>query len=255
MPEYQSPEINTSSQHEETLKESNQEIEQAVIEELGNVKPDVIIILSAGITNKVSKSGERWTSVAWGTPNELDIHTGARTRIIAGAEIAKVLPDTPIVTTSFNKNDATEPTMASVVKQELINRKVDEDRIIEESESFSTITQYIEMLKLAQKFNWDNIAVVINEYYQPRANALWNNLAKIVDDSEIQKLWNDFKDRNGQVVFIKSEPILRAMSDKMVKYLEEVYKTPYYQDTLRNEARGVQAIESGNYKYTIKPNV
>lgn len=236
---------------------TNEYTKSFIRDSLSNNDPDAIIVLSAGVREQLYK-GEptgNWESVAWGQAGDLGLHTGARTRVIAGAKIAEVFPDVPVVANSYNRNNADEPTMASVTKSELIKRGVDQDRIILEEDSFSTITQYIELLRLAKQAEWKNVVVTINEYYEPRATALFQHLPEIVNDTEVSQLWHEFKDKGGVVAFISSEPIMRAMSPHYTKYLEEVYGTEKYHEMVAKEAQGLRAIQEGQYKYSLQPNV
>jgi len=234
-----------------------QQVRKYVLEVIGDKEPDALIVLSAGIRQQTVK-GEptgRWKSVAWGHAGDLGLHTGSRTRVSAGAFIAKAFPEIPVVANSYNRNNADEPTMASVVKGELIQRGVEEDRIVLEEESFSTITQYIEALRLATENKWKNVAVMINEYYEPRAKAIFTHLAEIVDDPVVQKLVNTFADKGGRFVFVNSESVLRTVDPLYIKYFEEIYRSPQYKEMLGKEAQGLEDIKAGRYKYSLRPNV
>jgi hypothetical protein len=48
---------------------------------------------------------------------------------------------------------------------------------------------------------------------------------------------------------------MRAMSPHYTKYLEEVYGTEKYREMVAKEAQGLRAIQEGQYKYSLQPNV
>jgi hypothetical protein len=225
----------------------------ALESELQGIEPDVLFIHSAGIRRSAATGA--WRSVEWGHPGDLGLHTGARTRVLAGAEFARIFPNVPIVANSYNRNSADEPTMASVVAQELVDRGVDEDNIILEEESFSTITQYIELLKLAKEYDWKNVAIMGNEYYKERLEAIFTHLPEIVDDQSIQELWLDFHESGRTLVVMDCEPVLRAMDPHYVNYLDNVYSQPYYREMQQKEAQGLEDINNGRYIYKPAPNV
>lgn len=233
----------------------NPEVKDAILSELNGNNPDVIVILNGGI--RKNNKGE-WGSVAWNSPDEHGLHTGSKIRVIAATEVANIFPNLPIVTTDRDqrKNDGeVTPTMASVLKKELIKRGIGPDRIILEEESAGTINQYIELLKMAKEYDWKSFAILINEYYEPRATALFENLKELVKDDDVSVMYDDFINNGGKFTFINGEPILRVVNDHYIKYLNDVENSPQYQDTVMREARGLQAIQDKTYKYTyIKPD-
>lgn len=230
------------------------EVRGLVTGEFMGEEPDALFVLSGGIVvSPNSESG--YKSLAWSNTNELGISTGGRTRVIAVVEVARVLPEIPIVTNSRNRFDNTQPTMASISKAELVRRGVDPDRVILEEDSVNTITQLTEMVQLALRNNWTSIAVLVNDYYQPRIHAIWNRLGELVTDADFQAQLTRFKGTGGTIGFISSEPIMRAISPLYAAYLHEVEASAVYQRTVESEANGLRALQEGRYKpVTLKPD-
>lgn len=168
-------------------------------------------------------------------------------------KIAQLFPEATVVANSFNRFNPEEPTMASVAKKELLQRNIPEDQIMLEEQSFSTITQYTEMIKLAVEHDWKNLTVVINEYYVPRATALYDHLDTIVEDDTFQDTLAEFKDNDGKVSFIVSDEVMGHMDPRYTKYLDEVKKTDAYATTVASEARGLNDLLAGKYRVVLTP--
>lgn len=217
----------------------------------GHEQPDVFFSFSGGVGP--SPRPEAYRSLPYSSVSEHGIATGGRTRVIATAEIAKAFPELPIITNSYNRFDPKEPTMASIIKQELIQRGVDEGRIEEETNSFSTVTQLTEMIKLSVKEGWKRVAVMTNEYHQPRVQAMLDRLDTIIDDAEFQKTLAAFREQGTEVVLVNAEPVMRITDPHFAAYLERVEQTPQYQHTLATEAQGLKDLEAGRYRVTLTP--
>ena len=219
---------------ERALKEHT--IRERVLADFDGEAPDAIFPLSGSI---IQRKDGRYESVGSSDLSEHGLVTIGRARVIAGAEIAKLFPESAIVANSYNGFNPDEPTMASVVQDELRRRGVPEEQIILEEESFSTITQYVEMVKLAVEKKWTKLTILINEYYTPRATALFEHLDTIVQDDEFQRTLQEFKDMGAEVAFIESDEILGMMSERFTRHLDAVKQTPAYQETVAKEAQGV----------------
>lgn len=83
-------------------------IREVVTRELGGLAPDAIFPLSGGI---VKRRDGRWESTSGSDKSEHGLTTIGRVRTIAGAEIANLFPEVPVVANSYNRFNSTEPTM------------------------------------------------------------------------------------------------------------------------------------------------
>lgn len=110
-------------------------------------KPDAIFILSGGI---VQTDKGRSKSTAYPEHDYLGFTGGGKARVVAAAELAQFFPDSKIIANSYvtTPDDKVEP-HARVYKEELLRLGVQEDRILIQENSFNTITEIIEMVKLA----------------------------------------------------------------------------------------------------------
>ncbi len=225
-------------------------IRERVLADFDGEAPDAIFPLSGSI---IQRKDGRYESVGSSDLSEHGLVTIGRARVIAGAEIAKLFPESAIVANSYNRFNPDEPTMASVVQDELRRRGIPEEQIILEEESFSTITQYVEMVKLAVEKKWTKLTILINEYYTPRATALFEHLDTIVQDDEFQRTLQEFKDMGAEVAFIESDEILGMMSERFTRHLDAVKQTPAYQETVAKEAQGLKDLLAGKYKFSPIP--
>jgi len=231
-------------------KRKQAQIREFVTADFNGEEPDALFPLSGSITQR--ESG-KWTTLNGSDVSEHGLVTVGRARVVAVTELADIFPEAPIVANSYNRFDPHEPTMASIVKSELIQRKVDPNRIILEEDSFSTITQFTEMIKMAVQKNWHKITVLTNEYNLPRATMQFDNLDSIVKDAEFQGILQVFKEHDGIVSIIDADTIMRIMSDHFAHYLDDVSQTEPYQETVRKEKQGIEDLKKGEYRVVLDP--
>ena len=224
-------------------------------------EPDVLYSFSGSIGLAGENKNVAYRSLSYSSVSEHGVATGSRTRVIATQGIAEAFPDLPIVTNSYNRFDPKEPTMASVIREELERRGVAASRISEETRSFSTITQLIEMVNdIVNNYNsddgqvkWQNVAVMTNEYHQPRMKAMFNNLETIIEDQKFQDTLSQFRKMGINITFICAESVMRLQSPKFVSYLNKVEQSPQFKETLAGEAKGLADLMAGKYKVVLKP--
>lgn len=207
--------------------------------------PDVVFSMSGGIAERPDKKGV-YQSTAFDVRTDTGHVTGSRPRIIATTEIANLYPEIPIVATSKVFDE--EPTHASVIAEELIARGVDSTRILYEEKSIGTLTEVIEMVKLAVERNWQNLAVVTNSYHIPRMREMYLRLPEIVDDPLLSEVYRYFQEHGGEVSFVASDDIMRVISKRFADYLDRVEESPEYKRTVASEAKGLEDIKAGLYR-------
>ncbi|MDR0957093.1 MAG: YdcF family protein [Candidatus Nomurabacteria bacterium] len=234
------------------------EVKTAIMEQIGDMEPDAIVVLSGGIRRlKGNANGaSEYTPSSWG--NGFDdgytgLVTGAKTRTIAaGSAVAKLFNNIPIVTTSASSN-VNDPSMAEVYANDMEKRGIDSNRITKEESSYSTISQYVELMKLAKKNDWKNLAVIINDYCQPRARILFDKFDQIITNNiQAKEIYRDFLSDGRQINFISSEPIMEAMSPHYKEYFKKVEESEQYKKIVASEANGVEDIKNGNYYVRLK---
>ena len=226
-------------------------IRSAVTEVFGGEVPDVVFAHSGGMYFNERRGTHQTTSYSQLT--EHGLATGGRLRVIATAAIADAIPEVGIVTNSFNRFDPEEPTMASIVEGELTHRGVNPERIQREESSFSTITQLVEMVRLAVENKWERIAAMTNEFHFPRMIEMFERLDSIIDDDAFQQTLREFKQQGTQVGFITAESILRLVDSKYGNYIDQVARSPQYAHTVAAEAKGLEDLRAGRYRVVLTP--
>jgi len=246
------PEAGSSNETDLTPEEKAARIQDLVTAHFDGETPDALFALAGGIIASPNRANG-WRTFGWSHTSEHGIATASRTRVIATAEIAEAVPNMLIVTDSYNRFDPDEPTMASVVKNELIHRGVDEDRVLMEEDSFSTFTELTEMIKMALDKGWTKVLILSNEYHLPRISEMYARLNEIVDDAEFQELLQTFKDGGGKVEFTSAEPVMRVSSPWYDRYLDAAERSPQYVKTLEGEAQGLADLRAGKYRVRLNP--
>ncbi len=223
-----------------------------VTKPFGGEKPDAIIALSGGIRPSISSVSETgFKTLSYADRNETGVVVPAKTRVIATAAIARVLPDVPIVTNSVDRTQPTWPSMAQVVADELVHRGVDADRIIKEETSFNTATQLIEMLKLAVDNDWKKLAVIANDWYFPRLGEFYGRLGEVVSyedpkqNEEFHAVLARFEEMGGQVSLISSEEVMTLAQPRFRTLIAMAEGA--MQETYASEKRGLSALRRGKY--------
>lgn len=248
-------------------------VNELVTADFDGQAPDAIFPLAGAI--KPLKNGINYSSpndepaLAWSNLSFEDLGdhglvTGGKARVLAAAEVAKLFPETTIVTDSYNRFNADEPTMAAVSRQELLRRGVPDSQMMLEEESFSTFTELVEMLKLAIDNNWTKISIITSDYHIPRTAEMMRqieSLDKIAPDEHRQEAieamqeFETFKANGGQISFVAAEDILVKISDRYKVYLDQVKQTPSFKATLESEARGLAHLKSGDYHAPLRAEV
>lgn len=146
--------------------------------------------------------------------------------------------------------------MASVVKDELVARGVDPDRIIEEETSFNMVTQLIETIKLAVDNGWDKVALVANTWYFPRLGEFVGRLKSIAtyedgaQNAAFLAMMDRFEAMGGQISMISSEEVM-CIAQPRFRALIAVAETALT-DTVASEARGLKALRDGQYAVSLR---
>ena len=101
---------------------------------------------------------------------------GGHARVIATAELGKYFPDVKLVTTSAPEK--TDESLARIYAKELESLEIPEEQIILEEKSTDTLTELIEMIKIARNNAWESVAVLTSEQHIERASEMLNHLKK-----------------------------------------------------------------------------
>lgn len=217
-------------------------------------KPEAIFVLSGSITHH--ENSGRFTSSSYKDSDAYGI-LGGKARVIAAAEIGQYFPESILVTNS-QSFESEHPSSAAVMADELKNYGIQTERIIKQDNSVTTLTEIIEMTKLAKQNGWSHIGIITNDYHLERAQALYDHLQELTNnDATVTQALEYCQANNVQIKFVAAEDILPMRDPRYAGLIEQARQTDEYKKRLRSEKIGVDHILNGTYLTNtgIKPNI
>ncbi|MEK7604873.1 MAG: YdcF family protein [Patescibacteria group bacterium] len=217
--------------------------------------PDAFFVLAGAMTYDETK-GEYVTG-SFDTLDEnstsalgVALPSGGRDRVLAAFEMHKAFPEAYLVTMSKTR-DGNKPTYASVARKELVEKGVDQNRILLSEASVDTITELKEAIRLSRERGWRHIVLIVGEWQRPRAEALLNHIEDFVEKEE-EKFFSSFVSAitTGALAvhFLDTTTILSAVDDTHKRFFEETLGAhPGMQARIIAEANGVRQIAEGTY--------
>ncbi|MCL5011234.1 MAG: YdcF family protein [Patescibacteria group bacterium] len=230
-----------------------------------NKMPDAVFILSGGIKETVEPENKydflnqrRFRSNSYLDEDPHGAITGAEARVVAAAELGKFFPEMVFVATSHGRQD--EPAHAAVQKAELIRLGIEGKRIFSEEKSVNTITEFVEMIKMAFENNWQDLAVITSGYHVKRCQMLWDKLDGLIANSnagddyknEFQRNLAKFQEKGGNIRFVGAEDVLMAVNNDYRVLIEEAYQSEGYKKRVGLEEKGIKDLEEGKYRFYMK---
>jgi len=134
------------------------------------------------------------------------------------------------------------PTISSVIKKELIELNVPENKIIEESKSDNTYQGLQELKKIIKKRRLRRVGIISNEWHLPRIEAMINNDPEMKDLRDKRKIFLVSADK----IVLENEP------NKWKSIIRTAYKDKGLRKRIALEKAGIQQIKSGLYKFGNK---
>jgi uncharacterized SAM-binding protein YcdF (DUF218 family) len=198
------------------------------------IHPDAIIVLSAGTVFYTDSEGRECYRLTTYEDRDAFGTMGGSERAEATAILAQRHPQARVVTTA-RRMDGEKPTLAETMEEELVRLGVPSVRIIREENSTTTGSQISEALLLSKQHGWQSIIFVTSEYHIPRTKAMYEALKSDLHAD-----------------FISAESILIEHDPDFQKTFDTVKETQAYKDRLTAEARGIEALRSGEYKEASK---
>lgn len=252
--------------------------------ELAGITPDALFVLGGGNREITDSKGRKSFKTSPYKGKFFPQKTGgAKARPIAVAELGEYYPDAVIVTMSHRPRHlfqleeqtiepADFPAFAKVLHQDLQRLRVGNE-IIENPASCSTFTEIIEIIKFCAEHQWQNVAVVTNDYQIERAqkfmDALKDDNKRMEIKNQLQFLfksgaetdlfnekWGEFeqalvkfKENNVNVVFVSAENILRRRSPHYQTLINELVELDGYKNVVEQERIGNGKIAEGKYNF------
>lgn len=190
------------------------------------------------------KEGE-WHSTGFNEPGDNFGVTGDKIRVIASSFLYHDNPEQFIIACGgrgqLSKIEGSVP-VAAVLKKELTELGVPEEKILEENESGNTFEQLRELKRVAEEMRLEKISIISNRYHLPRIEAMMEFFP------ELKGLIESVK-----VEFVEAESV--AIEHNREKW-EEIIKTAYESEEMgkriSSEQKGVEDIKEGKYNLGIK---
>ncbi len=168
---------------------------------------------------------------------------GGYIRTIAAALLFKEEPEALVIASGgrgqFSKiPDA--PTIASLIKRDLISRGVPENRIITEERSGNTFQQLIKLQAVAAIRNFQEFKIISNRYHLPRIKAMIKTVEKL---SFLKRLLD-----NQRLFLVSAEEVLLARQpEQWEKIINQAYQSKGMAERILLEQEGVRQLEAGEY--------
>lgn len=136
------------------------------------------------------------------------------------------------------KNISGAPTVAEVIKKELIDLGVPSESVFKEEKSQNTWQQLIELKKIIKQKNLSHVSIVSNRYHLPRI------LAMIKKDSALYDMLKKeiIEAISAEEVLIKHNP------EKWNQVIANAYMANEMKKRIVIEQKGVQDLKTGIYK-------
>ena len=201
-------------------------------------KKTAIVILGGGL--KKDADG-RWRTTNYDEPGDNFGVSGDRLRVVAASYLYKSNPEQIIIVSGGRgqlKDIPDAPTVSQVLKKELMELGVPEEKIIEENISGNTYEQLKKIKRLIRKEGLKKIDFVSNKWHLPRIKAMLESFP------ELKEIYNLVK-----VELKGAEEILLKYDHKnWQEIIEKVYKSEGLKKRIELEQKGIQDIKEGRYK-------
>lgn len=175
---------------------------------------------------------------------------GGRDRVLTAFEMQRVFPEAYFVAMSKTR-DGNKPTYASVTRKELLEKGVEDHRILLQDVSVDTVTELKETARIVSERGWSNVVLIVSKWQVPRAEALLNHVEDFADKDEemlCSSFVNSIKTGTLLVQFLDTTAVLSTISDTYRRFFEATLATdPGMQARMRAEAEGVRQIAEGTY--------
>lgn len=196
-------------------------------------KLEVIIVLGGWLLREPDGS---WRTMNF---NEIDGEgnaSGDRVRVVAASFLSKKDPNLKIIVSGSQgrlSHVKDCPTLAAVLKKELIGPGVNPRNIIEEDKSTGTFGQLKESLGIAEKLKFLRVGIISNDYHLPRIGAILEHLPNL----------------NCRVELISAEEIaIKNDPEFWQKEVKDAYSSEAMKKRIALEQKGVKDIREGKYK-------
>ncbi len=217
--------------------------------------PDAFFIFAGAMKYDETKGG--YVTASFDTHDEnsalatgVPLPSGGRDRVLVACGMHGVFPEAYLVAMSKTR-DGNKPTYASVTRKELLEKGVDDHRILLQDASVDTVTELKETARLAIERGWSNAVLIVSKWQVPRAEALLNHIEDFADRDEdklLSSFANAIKTGTLLVQFLDTTTVLSTINDTYRRFFEETLASDSgMQARIRAEAEGLRQIVEGTY--------
>jgi len=232
--------------------------ERRAIERLCGGTPDAVSILSGSVVKRdLRNGGARYSSGSYAELDVAGLLNGGKARAIAAAEIARFYPCVAIIANGHTYENA--PSDARIMKEELGRFGASTDHVILQEKSYSTFTEFVELVKYVAEHKWRRIVIVTNEFHIPRAQELLRHIDSLRDpygvsmDPDFRAALPAFRDRAPEIVFVSAEAVLLLRNPSYQRIVDRAKASPEWQKRAAKEAQGLKQLQQGTYWHGVEP--
>ncbi len=142
------------------------------------------------------------------------------------------------------KNIPDSPTVASVIKKELVALGIPEEKILLEENSDNTYQQLQQLIPIIQKHSVENCLIISNGWHLPRIKAMIE-YGKELDYLKVLLSKGDIRLLSAEDLLISYQP------DQWRKTIEKAQESDSMKKRIALEQDGVKQIKAGEYKFIL----
>ena len=202
------------------------------------MKKKLIVVLSGGAI-KDEKTG-KWRTTKFDDKGDNFGVQGDYLRTIAGSYLYKAKPDSTLIASGGRgqlKNIPGAPTLAAILKSELMNLGVPSKKIIKEEKSGSTYGQLKIIGKMKIEHKSDEVIFISNKWHLPRIKAMISYAPGL--EKEIKKA----------KLIAAEEVVLKYDRQRWQPIISQAYKSKAIKKRIALEKQGVKQVKEGTYKF------
>ena len=192
----------------------------------------------------LKKENGKWRTTTFNKHNNFE-SLGSRLRVIAGYELYAhsrgADPKLIFIASGGKGANKNYPLLSRIIKKELIELGISQNKIIRESKSNNTKEQLKSLAGIIISKNIGKLAIISNKYHLPRIRAM------ITYSKELGCLYELLLSH--KLVLAPAENILLKCGGwQWKKSIEDAYKSESMKSRIKLEKRGVADVKRGSYK-------
>ncbi|MDP3994139.1 MAG: YdcF family protein [bacterium] len=204
-----------------------------------NLQGKVIVFILGGWIKK--EPDGTWHTVEFEEDAEEVSGFGGRLRVLAAKYLLDEHPDYWVVPSgSKGKFEKIEdaPTLAELMKKELIQLGVGEAKIIKEEKAGTTHQELQELKKIVREFGVKKAIVLSNRYHLARVEAF------VEKDVELRELV-----QRSILEFQEAEEVVLRHDEAWGQRIKDAYESEKMKSIIASENEGIEQIKNSTYKY------